>query len=145
MADQALTTVRLEIPPRRDHLALVRLVVSGAVAIDRRLPERRVEDLRLAVTEACANAVEAQVAAGVLLPLEISIEVGDEAVVVTITDHAGGFDPGELPPLPAATDPGRLGHEHGLGVTLMRSHVDDVRFTPTADGTAVRLTMKAGR
>ena len=30
--------VRLEIPPRRDHLALVRLLVSGTVAIDRLLP-----------------------------------------------------------------------------------------------------------
>ena len=47
------TVVRLEIPPRRDHLALVRLVVSGALAVDRRVPERRIEDLRLAVTEAC--------------------------------------------------------------------------------------------
>lgn len=136
------TVVRLEVPPRSDHLALIRLVVSGALAIVRRLPERRVEDLRLAVTEASANAVEAQVASGVDRPVEVDIEVRADAVSVTITDHAGGFDPDDLAPLPAVTDPGRLGHEHGLGLGLIRSHVDAVEFTRTHDGTAVRLTIK---
>jgi serine/threonine-protein kinase RsbW len=137
------TQVRLEIPPRRDHLALVRLVVSGAVAIDRRLAERRVEDLRLAVTEACANAVEAQVATGTSRPLEVLIDLRDDIVAVTVTDHAGGFDPEDLPALPPVTDPGRLGHERGLGLALMRAHVDEVQFVATDDGTAVRLVMKA--
>jgi serine/threonine-protein kinase RsbW len=142
-ADRSATTVRLEIPPRRDHLALVRLVVSGAVAIDRRLAERRVEDLRLAVTEACANAVEAQLATGSTRSLEVTIELGDDLVAVTVTDHAGGFDVDALPSLPPVTDPGRLGHESGLGLALMRAHVDEITFTATADGTAVRLVVKA--
>ena len=41
------------------------------------------------------------------------------------------------------TDPGRLGHESGLGLALMRSHVDEVTFTATPDGTSVRLVVKA--
>ena len=135
--------VHLEVPPRSDHLALIRLVVSGALAIDRRLPERRVEDLRLAVTEASANAGEAQLASGAERAVEIDIEVGADSVSVTVTDHAGGFDPDDLSPLPPVTDPGRLGHERGLGLGLIRSHVDSAEFTHTADGTAVRLTMKA--
>lgn len=137
------STVRLQVPSRRDHLALVRLLISGAVAIDRRLPERRVEDLRLAVTEACANAVEAQAAAGVDLPLEIEVRTTADAVTVSVTDHAGGFDPEELAPLPPVTDPNRLGHERGLGLALMRSYVDDVTFHPTGAGTEVRLVVKA--
>jgi anti-sigma regulatory factor (Ser/Thr protein kinase) len=135
------STVRLEIPPRRDHLALVRLVVSGTVAIERLLPERRVEDLRLAVTEACANAVDAAQAHGTEAPLVVELEVDDEAVAVTVTDRAGGFDLHDLDPLPAATDPQRLTHERGLGISLMRSLVDDVTFTSTEGGTAVRLVL----
>ncbi len=134
--------VRLEIPPRRDHLALVRLVVSGTVAIDRPLPERRVEDLRLAVTEACANAVDAGQRRGTQDPLVIDLELDDDEVAVTVIDRAGGFDLGGLDPLPAATDPQRLTHERGLGISLMRSLVDDVTFTRTDDGTAVRLVVR---
>lgn len=137
------SVVRLEIPPRRDHLALVRLVVSGALAIERTVPEGRLEDVRLAVTEACANAIEAQLATGRRDPVHVVIEVGGGGVTVTITDHAGGFDPGDLAPLPPATDPGRLRHERGLGLGLMRDAVDEVRFTPTDDGTAVRLIIHA--
>ena len=137
------TVVRLEIPPRRDHLALVRLVVSGALAIDRRVPDRRVEDLRLAVTEACANAVEAQQRLGREGAIRVEVEVDAHAVVVRITDHAGGFDPGDLEPLPSVTDPGRLRHESGLGLSLMRMHTDEVRFTPTGDGTEVSLVVRA--
>lgn len=134
--------VRLEIPPRRDHLALVRLLVSGTVAIDRLLPERRIEDLRLAVTEACANAVDAAQRLGSAAPLVVDVDVDDAAVAVTVTDRAGGFDLGDLDPLPAATDPQRLSHERGLGISLMRSLVDEVQFTTTDDGTAVRLVVR---
>jgi serine/threonine-protein kinase RsbW len=136
------STVRLEIPARRDHLALVRLVVSGAVAIERRMPERRMEDLRLAVTEACANAVDAQQGQGGDGPLVVTVDIDDDAVAVTVIDRAGGFEVGDVAQLPAATDPQRLTHERGLGISLMRTLVDDVSFTSTEDGTAVRLVIR---
>ena len=135
------STVRLEIPARRDHLALVRLVVSGAIAIERKLPERRMEDLRLAVTEACANAVDAQQRRDPDAPLVVTVALDDDVVAVTVTDRAGGFEPADVEPLPAATDPQRLTHERGLGISLMRSLVDDLTFTRTAEGTAVRLVV----
>ena len=64
-----------------------------------------------------------------------------DRVEVDIIDRGGGFDPGELTALPAATDPRRLRYESGLGIPLIRSAVDDVRFEQLADGTAVRLTI----
>ena len=135
--------VRLEIPARRDHLALVRLLVSGAAAIDRSVPERRLEDLRLAVTEACANAVDAAQKAGTGRPVVVTIELDEGRAAVTITDHAGGFDPTEVEALPSATDPERLTHERGLGLSLMRSLVDEATFTRTEDGMQVRLVVHA--
>jgi serine/threonine-protein kinase RsbW len=137
------SVVVLDFPPRRDHLALVRLVVSGTAAIERLVPERRLEDLRLAVSEACANAVDAQQAAGIDTPLSLRIEVDEAAIAVTITDHAGGFEPAEVDPLPVATDPQRLRHERGLGIPLMRQLADEVTFTKVGDGTAVRLVIRA--
>lgn len=133
--------VELEIPPRSDHLALVRLVVQSSASIDRRVPEPRIEDLRLAVSEACANAFDAQEEAGSAAPVRIAIELDEDQVAVTVTDHAGGFDVDELDPIPPVTDPRRLRHERGLGIPLMRSLVDEVTFTRTSDGTAVRLVV----
>jgi len=134
--------VDLRIPPRSDQLALVRLVVERTARIGAVLADRRIDDLRLAVSEACANALDAQAAAASDAPIAISIEVDDEAVAVTVTDHAGGFAIEDVDPLPPATDPGRLRHERGLGISLMRSLVDELTFTPTGDGTMVRLVVR---
>jgi anti-sigma regulatory factor (Ser/Thr protein kinase) len=135
--------IHLEIPPRRDHLALVRQVVTSAANIGRHhLPQRRLEDLRLAVSEACANAIDGEERAGSEAPLDLRIEVTDLAITVIVTDHAGGFVPAELVTLPGATDPGRLRHERGLGIPLMRHLADEVEFASTVDGTAVRLELR---
>lgn len=131
--------VELSIPPRTDHLSLVRLLVQAAASIDGRLPERRIDDLRLAASEACANALDAQSSSGSTAPVLTTIELADHHVAVTVVDHAGGFDVGQVAPIPAVTDPSRLRHERGLGIPLMRSLVDEVTFTRTPDGTAARL------
>jgi serine/threonine-protein kinase RsbW len=133
----------LELPARRDQLAEVRLLLSKTIAaeLDDDVPARRLDDLRLAVSEACANAVDAQLRAGVDEPLRVAIEVEPGIVAVTVTDHAGGFDPGAVDSLPPVTDPSRLRHERGLGIPLMRSLADEVQFTATGTGTAVRLVV----
>jgi len=134
--------IDLEIPARRDHLALARLVVTAAAAVDGRLSDRRVDDLRLAVSEACANAVDALSRTDHPPPVALSIELSAEEIAVTITDRAGGFEPAAIDTIPGATEPERLRHERGLGIPLMRSLVDDVGFTRTDDGTAVRLAVR---
>lgn len=135
------TVVELEIPPVSDHLALVRLVVDSAVKVGGTLADRRTDDLRLAVSEGCSNALDAQRAIGSLKPIHITIAMGDGEVRVSITDHAGGFDPDSVDPIPAATDPHRLRHERGLGIPLMQSLVDEVTFTRTDDGTVLQLAV----
>jgi serine/threonine-protein kinase RsbW len=135
-------TIHLSIPPRNDHLALVRRVVSTAAGVVDDLTDRRIDDLSLAVSEACANAIDAQRAIGELSPVAIQIELRDAAVAVTVTDHAGGFSPDAVDPLPAVEDPGRLRHENGLGLPLMRSLSESVTFERTDDGTAVRIEVR---
>lgn len=143
MAGGNRRTIRLEFPPRTDHLALVRRVVATAASVDGTLPDRRIDDLSLAVSEACANAVDAQRSEGSTASVQVTLELHSTFVAVTVTDHAGGFSPDEVDPLPAMEDPGRLRHERGLGLPLIRSLADSVTFTATADGTAVRITVEA--
>jgi anti-sigma regulatory factor (Ser/Thr protein kinase) len=136
-------TIHLEIPPRTDYLAVVRRVVAAAAGVGDVLSDRRIGDLSLAVSEACANAIDAQRASGSDATVELAIELMAGGVAVTVRDHAGGFAPDEVDPLPDADDPGRLRHERGLGLPLMESLTESVTFTPTADGTAVRLEVAA--
>lgn len=136
-ADEA---VELRVPARARHLGLVRLVVTE-VAERAGIDEQRLEDLRLAVSEACANAMEAYGRAG---------RHGGQVVVrcrsrpgrveVEVHDEAGGFDPGRLHRLPPAERPERLQHERGLGVPLMRQ-LAAAEFVPEGGGTTVRLVV----
>ena len=50
------SVVRLTFPAKADYLLLARLALSGVVR-HLRLEEEQVADLKLAVTEACGNAV----------------------------------------------------------------------------------------
>ena len=134
-------TIELLIPPRNDHLALVRRVVAAAAATTDDLTARRIDDLSLAVSEACANAIEAQRAIDAPAPVAVRIEIDEDTVAVTVVDHAGGFSPDDVDPLPAVEDPGRLRHEHGLGLPLIRSLSESVSFVATDDGTAVRMVV----
>ena len=51
--------VQLEIPARVDYLVLARQVVAAAAAIEPRFRDERIDDLRVAVSEATTNAIEA--------------------------------------------------------------------------------------
>lgn len=135
--------VELLIPPRSDQLILVRLLVESIASTAGRLRERRVDDLRLAASEACTNAVEALEEIGSTAPVCVRVEAREGRVVVIVTDQGGGFDLAEVDPIPHPTDPSRLHHEHGLGIGLIRSLVDEASFFRTADGTQVRLVMSS--
>ena len=116
-----MAEIHLEIPPRLDYLAVVRLVVATAAALDPPLPESRLDDLRLAVTEACSNAIKAHRPEADGDPVVISCHLEDERFRVDIEDRGPGFDPDALDALPDPTDPKRLQHESGLGVPLILS------------------------
>lgn len=134
--------VELAIPARPAYLSLVRLVVDAAVAsLAPGVTAARLDDLKIAVTEACANAIEAQEATYEEAPVVVRCEIDDEQVTVHVTDHGRGFDPDRVEALPAATDPRRLSHESGLGIPLMRTLADEVTFAPATDGTTVSLTV----
>lgn len=121
----------------------MRIVVDAAVvALAPGLAGSRLDDLKVAVTEACSNAIDAHRSAWAEGPVLIHCDLTKDAVSVEIVDRGAGFDPDRVAALPAATDPSRLRHERGLGIPLMRTLADEVTFAPTDDGTRVRLTVR---
>jgi serine/threonine-protein kinase RsbW len=148
LANRAVATqqaIELQIPARAEFVALVRLVVSSLASARRVLADDRVDDLKLAVSEACTNAIEAHGAAALDDRIIVRCWEDDDRLEVSVEDRGEGFDPQSLPEHPPVTDPQRLNFERGLGIPLIRTLVDEVEFDPSDAGTSVRLTMYCGR
>jgi serine/threonine-protein kinase RsbW len=132
--------VELEIPARAEFVALARLLVSAMASSDTLLPDDRIDDLKIAVSEACTNAIEAYGVDSVERVL-VRCHAHDNRLEVDVEDRADGFDPSALPDHPPVTDPDRLKFERGLGIPLIRALVDEVEFSSSGGGTAVRIVM----
>lgn len=139
-----LLALELAVPASPEYIAIVRLVVSSLANARRNLADQRIDDLKLAVSEACTNAIEAQTLAGVSDAVVVRVLEADDRLEIQIEDAGGGFDPEHLPLHPPVTDPDRLNFERGLGIPLIRTLIDDVEFASAGKGTRVRMTLFGG-
>ena len=137
--------VILEVPARTEYVSLVRLVVASAAEIGPDMAIERVEDLRVAVSEAATNAIVAQAEVGSRERIGVRCSVTDSEIVVQIHDEGGGFDPDNLRELPAPGTPERLEYESGLGVYLMRALADETEISSSSSGTDVRLVVYSSK
>jgi anti-sigma regulatory factor (Ser/Thr protein kinase) len=115
------TDVRLTLPARPENVAVVRHVL-GAFAHSLGLSAELIEDLRLAITEACTNVVRHAYAGQDPGAVEISIRPQDELVYVTVADRGRGIG--------ASVDTSGP----GLGLPLIAAVADSVDITPVPGG-----------
>lgn len=132
--------VELDLPARAEVVAVARMVVCSLAMEDPSFDEERVDDIRLAVSEACTNAIEAHLSAADESPVHLACRLAPGQVEVSIRDYGGGFDPSQATVPADLTDPSRLDYEGGLGIPLIRLLADDVTFRPCEDGTEVVMT-----
>jgi serine/threonine-protein kinase RsbW len=144
LLDETDGAIELEIPARPEYVGLARLVVSSLASSRRALADDRIDDLKLAVSEACTNAIEAHADLDVDERVIVRWRETDDQLEVQVEDRGRGFDPESLPEHPPVTDPERLNFERGLGIPLIRTLVDEVQFDPSEAGTAVRMVMFCG-
>jgi serine/threonine-protein kinase RsbW len=109
----------------RDRLAIVRNFVAQA-GRDLGLDSCAIDDMKLAVDEACTNIVE-HAYGGQGGALEIEIKPIDGGAQVTIRDWGAAFDPKAVPS-PDVTAPLEQRPLGGLGLYLMRQMMDQVDF-----------------
>lgn len=134
-----MNVIRLQIPAAAEYLDIVRLSLFG-VATKLGFSYEDIEDMKVAVSEACNNAVlhgEPQSGSG---QIEISYEPGDDRLTVKVKDDGTGFTYQERDehtvPLSGAS-PSEL-QSGGLGIYLMQALMDEV-IVNTDRGTEVTL------
>jgi anti-sigma regulatory factor (Ser/Thr protein kinase) len=124
-------SVRLTLPARPENVAIVRQALAGmadAIGVDPALGA----DMKIAVTEACANAVVHAYGDGDG-PLEIVMRTDGALLTVSVRDRGLGFKP-----LPAGDEHGPL----GFGLALIASLSDAFAITGGAGGTEVLMTFQ---
>ncbi|MGH3135610.1 MAG: ATP-binding protein [Gaiellaceae bacterium] len=136
MHDQS---VRLTFPAKPDYLLLARLALGG-LARGLQIDDEVLADLKLALTEACGNAVRHAYSAG-----EGSVRVAflfdDGRLEMIVEDQGAGME------TPLSLDDespfgGDVPIEGGMGMAIIRAIVDelDVRAGPDERGTVVHMT-----
>ena len=136
--------VEIEIPARADYVSLVRLVVAAAAELAPSLEPSRIDDLRVAVSEATTNAIQAHIRSGSTRPVKICCLCSNGSVVVTVRDEGPGFDVDALPEMPPPESEARLGRESGMGISIMRALADHSSIDSSSEGTEVRLAFLVG-
>lgn len=118
--------VRLDIPALPAFVGVARSVVTTVATSIEGLDDDRLDDLRLAVSEACTNAVDGRGEGEHRVVLRCVVD--DDYLEVRIEDATDGFSAEAIA-------------ERGWGLQLITALVDDVSFTRDGGGTAVRLRM----
>lgn len=137
--------VAIEIPARADFVSFARVVVASAAEMWPDMAAERIEDLKLAVSEATTNAINAQSKVGSDERIRIVCHLSDDQITVVIHDHGAGFDSGDVPQLPEPEHPDRLLHESGLGLHLMAMLTDESEVSSDGEGTDVKLVVYSSK
>ncbi|MFF5146660.1 ATP-binding protein [Streptomyces sp. NPDC013157] len=133
-----MATVELRFSALPEHVRTARLV-AAAVARRAGVDEAVLDEVRLAVGEACSRAVGLHQAAGITEPVRValveeekqfSIEVGDEAPRSVPGDRASG----------GAADADVETEEDEMGLAVISGLVDDVEVTAGEHGGLIRMT-----
>ena len=135
------SVVRLVMPAKSEYLILARLALAG-IARETPIEESVLADLKLAVTEACGNAVRhAYAGAPGVVEVRFAVEPGSIEIVVS-DDGDSQHVPATLPSaLPA--DDGLA--ESGMGLAIIEAVVDALDVAPRGgghNGTVVRMTKR---
>jgi serine/threonine-protein kinase RsbW len=108
--------VRLTLPARPENVAVIRHML-GAFGEALRLPPDLVEDMRLAITEACTNVVRHAYEEPALGTIDVVIRPNDDRLEVIVSDQGAGMGPSSDVAGP------------GLGLPMIAALADDVEIS----------------
>ena len=160
-----MATVEVTFPPLPAHVRTARLVAT-AVARRSGIDESLLDEVRLAVGEACSRAVEAHRKHCPGQPIRVALNDDGERFEVVVTDAAPADADGEAPvaaapqggngtargaaaPVVAPQGGATTGADGvilqlpaGVGLAVITGLADDVHISPAGDGTSVAMSWK---
>ncbi|MYV40050.1 ATP-binding protein [Streptomyces sp. SID1328] len=134
-----MATVELRFSALPEHVRTARLV-AAAVARRAGVDEAVLDEVRLAVGEACSRAVGLHQSVGITAPVKVSlieeeklfsIEVGDEAPHAVSAERVAGG---------ASADADVEAEEDEMGLAVISGLVDDVEVTTSENGGVIRMS-----
>jgi serine/threonine-protein kinase RsbW len=132
--------VRLSFPAKADYLLLARLALAG-LARGVRIDEEVLADLKLAVTEACGNAVR-HAYSGDGGRIDVAFVVAPDRLEMIVEDEGTGLTVPLDGSAVSEDEPALESFESGMGMAIIRAIVDELEVREGHDGrgTAVHMT-----
>ncbi|MFN2489059.1 MAG: ATP-binding protein [Actinomycetota bacterium] len=125
-----MALVELEIPSRSVYVGVVRLALSS-LARGAGLDEETVDDLKIAVSEACANAVLSNEDAGSDAPVTVKWTEEGPDFVIEIGDRGAVYDPEAGA---ESLDSQGFSSRSVMSYALLQSLVENCRLSPRPGG-----------
>jgi serine/threonine-protein kinase RsbW len=124
--------VVLEVPAKAEFLLLARLAATG-VGRSAGASEETIADLKLAVTEAVANAVRHAYPPDSPGRVSVELNAGAGRLEIAVSDEGRGLGEVEL------AAPGEEPAESGMGLSIIRAIADEVEVGAGPDGRGTRV------
>lgn len=138
----SVETINIEIPCASDFVGVVRLAVSG-IATRMNFSIEEIEDIKIAVSEACTNSVQYAYDDKSEGRVFITCNLYKEKLEILVQDNGKGFDISEVEATKASKESEPMGEERsslGLGMTFIKSLMDEAEFqSEKGKGSTVRM------
>jgi anti-sigma regulatory factor (Ser/Thr protein kinase) len=146
-----MSTVRMSFTPDPAYVRTVRMV-AAAVARRAGVADELLDEVRLAIGEACTRAVAIHRRHALGDPIDVAMSDGGRFTVRVIDRgpaEVAGQEPGEVTGdimAQVAAETGRVGLDEdmltfGVGLALLNGLVSDLAVTPTEDGVGTQVRM----
>ncbi|MEU0069560.1 ATP-binding protein [Streptomyces sp. NPDC006332] len=132
-----MATVELRFSALPEHVRTARLV-AAAVARRAGVDEAVLDEVRLAVGEACSRAVGLHQNGGITAPVQVLLIEEEKQFSIEVGDEAPRHAPGDRAPGSAGDD--AEADEDEMGLAVISGLVDDVEVTAGEHGGAIRMT-----
>jgi serine/threonine-protein kinase RsbW len=142
VCEAAKSSITLCIPSRLDQVRLIRAALFGVLG-HLQICESDIQSLQLAVSELVNNCFEHGYKGAEDRKIEVTVEVYDSEVQISLVDDAPAFPEEqrsrlEGPPVPF-DEPDERWTPRGHGLQIVKQIVDSISLTPLAGGNCITL------
>jgi anti-sigma regulatory factor (Ser/Thr protein kinase) len=134
-----MATVELRFSALPEHVRTARLV-AAAVARRAGVDEAVLDEVRLAVGEACTRAVGLHQSSGTSAPVRVTLIEEEKQFSIEVGDEAPRAAPGDKAPGARGGDADVESDEDEMGLAVISGLVDDVEVTAGENGGLIRMS-----